>query len=334
MQTAILRCLLFLPVCAGVLLVSPREAAAQLEMKMSVKFILSAGGARPPGGSLLTDADVLQAFTDINTLLDTFGRGYHFRVTEIVDVPNHSEAYNVDVQTASEIIKAAVANNPTAFGWRNSAANMYINNDAGGGSAFSGMVVVSHNSTSRTVLHESGHHFGLCHTQGCGCQTCADCGLTDDDVADTLPDRECWTFDQIGAHAFPAVFPNLSLGQIGMVSNTFNNVMSYHHDGTGNVLTSGQLDRMADTADSLVSAGIVTGRTWFVDLNNSCSGRTGSSACVGGIGGPFQTVATGVSVAGSGDIVLLRKGHYNEPMTINKAITLRATRGDALLGKQ
>ena len=330
MKTAFLRCLLFFTALA--LVVSPREAAAQLELKVSVKFILSSSGARPPGGNLLTDTDVRRAFTNMNDLLDTFGRGYHFRITEIVDIAGHSEAYNVDVQTASEIIQAAVNSNPTAFGWRNAAANMYINNDSGGGSAFSGMVVVSHNSGYLTILHESGHHFGLCHTQGCGCQACADCALTDDEVGDTLPDRECWTFDQIASHAFPAVYPNLSPAQTGMVSNTFNNVMSYHKDGTGNVLTTGQLDRMADTANSLVASSIVTGSTWFVDLNNTCTQRSGSSACMNNTGGPFQTVAGGVNNANAGDIVLIRPGHYNEPMTITKAITLRATRGDALVG--
>jgi nitrous oxidase accessory protein NosD len=44
-------------------------------------------------------------------------------------------------------------------------------------------------------------------------------------------------------------------------------------------------------------------------------------------------VARGVSEAQAGDIVLIRPGHYNEPMTISKAVALRATRGDALIGK-
>jgi hypothetical protein len=40
-----------------------------------------------------------------------------------------------------------------------------------------------------------------------------------------------------------------------------------------------------------------------------------------------------MNAAGAGDIVLIRPGHYNEPMTITKGITFRATRGDALIGK-
>lgn len=314
-------------------LVSPREAAAQLEMKVSVKFILSSSGTRPPGGALLTDTDVRTAFTNMNNLLDTFGRGYRFRITEIVDIAGHSEAYDVEVKTASEIIKAAVDNNPTAFGWRQNAANMYINNDSGGGSAFNGMVVVSHTSGYKTILHESGHHFGLCHTQGCGCQNCTDCPLTSDGISDTLPDRQCWTENDIAVNYYHSNFAQLTPNQQVLVSNTFNNVMSYHNDGTKDVLTSGQLDKMADTANSLVQSNIVTGYTWFVDRDNGCAAPAGNSACIGGFAGPLPTFAQGVTAATSGDIVLVRPGNYNEPMTITKAITMRATRGNAIIGK-
>jgi hypothetical protein len=310
----------------------PREAAAQLEMKVSVKFILSSTGSRPPGGALFTDDDVRAAYTNVNNLMDTFHRGYRFRITEIVDIAGHSEAYDVDVKTASEIIKSNVDVNPVAFGWRQSAANLYINNSSGGGSAFNGMVVIGHDSGYKTIMHESGHHWGLCHTQGCGCQSCTDCGLTSDGIDDTLPDRQCWTENDIAVNYYHSNFAQLSASQQAAVSNTFNNVMSYHNDGTHDVLTIGQLDKMADTANSLAQSNIVTGYTWFVDRANTCTQRSGSSACTNGTGGPFQTVTGGINNANSGDIVLVRLGNYNEPMTITKAVTLRATRGNAIIG--
>lgn len=330
MKTAFLRCILFFT--AFTALISPRETAAQLEMKVSVKFILSSTGQRPPAGSLFTDDDVRRAFTNMNNLMDTYHRGYRFRLTEIVDIAGHSEAYNVEVKTASEIIKSNVDINPTAFGWRQNAANMYINNDSGGGSAFSGMVVVSHNGSYKTILHESGHHFGLCHTQGCGCQDCADCGLTSDGIGDTLPDRECWTQNDIAVNYYQSNYAQLTAFQQGVVSNTFNNVMSYHNDGTKDVLTNGQLDKMADTCNSLVISNIVTGSTWFVDADNTCTQRAGLSFCTNNMGGPYQLVAAGINNASAGDIVMIRPGNYNEPMTITKAITLRATRGNAIIG--
>jgi hypothetical protein len=106
-----------------------------------------------------------------------------------------------------------------------------------------------------------------------------------------------------------------------------------NNGGTLSILTSDQLDKMTDTANIYVSSNIVSGFTHFVDRNNGCLIPTGSSKCQNNVGGPFPTVAGGISFAVPGDIVLVHVGHYNEPMTIRKAITLRATRGNVLLGK-
>jgi hypothetical protein len=113
--------------------------------------------------------------------------------------------------------------------------------------------------------------------------------------------------------------------------------MSYHANapGAGDALifTSDQLDRWTDSANADRPAE-VSGLTWFVDRNSCSLGPTGSSACTNSfIGGPFPTIARGINAASGGDIVLIRPGHYNEPMTISKAIALRGTRGDALIGK-
>jgi hypothetical protein len=99
-----------------------------------------------------------------------------------------------------------------------------------------------------------------------------------------------------------------------------------------NFFTSDQLDRWTDSANH-DRPNEVSGLTHFVDRNNGCLAPTGSSACLVAAGGPFPTVAGGIASASPGDIVLVRVGHYNEPMTIRKAITLRATRGNVLLGK-
>ena len=85
-------------------------------------------------------------------------------------------------------------------------------------------------------------------------------------------------------------------------------------------------------ANMLVADNIVTGSTRFVDRANTC-GSVGNSACAGRFGGPFPTLAQGVSVASAGDIVLIRPGHYNERMTLTKAVTFRPTRGDGQIGK-
>ena len=135
------------------------------------------------------------------------------------------------------------------------------------------MLVLKYTSGAGVFLHEGGHHLGLDHTQGAGCKDCDTCtSLVSDDIADTLPDRSCWSSNQIAANAFPADYPNLSLAQITQVSNTFNNVMSYHgpDGGTATVLTSDPLDQMADFSRT-DRANIMDGKTVFVDrASTSC----------------------------------------------------------------
>ena len=117
-------------------------------------------------------------------------------------------------------------------------------------------------------------------------------------------------------------------------SYTFNNVMAYHRDegGSQSVFTSDQWDKIADFTRT-DRANVMNGKTVFVDRTNTVCVPLGFSQCSGLSGGPFPTVGQGVAFALAGDIVLIRPGHYNEPMTITKAVALRATRGDALIGK-
>ena len=153
--------------------------------------------------------------------------------------------------------------------------------------------------------------------------------MVTDDVADTLPDRACWTANDIATNYYHSNYAVLPAGQQIAVNNTYNNLMSYHP--VRSWLTPGQMDRATDTSNNSQRV-IATGFTWFGDRDNTCTQRSGSSACVNNIGGPFQTFAGGVNNANAGDIVLIRPGNYNEPVTITKAITLRATRGNAVVG--
>ncbi len=313
-------------------------AQAQLEVRLSVKVILDANGLRPAGGTLSTDVGIRSSVAAANSLLASFGRGFQFRITEIVDLPGHAELLDLACQDASDAIDAGVQLNPVSYQWRLTAANVYINKgDDNASCAFNSLLVLKYTSGAGAVLHEGGHHLGLAHTQGSGCKDCDTCtSLVSDGIDDTLPDRACWSFNQIAANAFPATYPNLTPAQTAMVSNTFNNVMSYHRPdgGTAPVLTPDQWDRIADFTRTN-RANIMNGKTVFVDSTTpACAARDGFSECFGAsVGGPFLTIAQGINRASAGDIVLIRPGNYNEPMTITKAITLRATRGDAFIGK-
>lgn len=313
------------------------RAHAQLEVRVSVKFILDTNGMRLPGGKLSTDDQIRNSITNSNRRLASFGRGYQLNLIEIKDLPGHSDLYPLSQCETTDAITQGVQNNPAEFLWRDDAMNIYINNaeDGHGCSAGLGGVIVQ-SYLGSIGLHEPCHFFHVCHTQGCGCAECNVCQeLQDDGLADTLPDRECWTKDDISTNWFHKVFDNLNPAQQASVSNTFNNIQSYHvrNGGSGTVLTSDQLDRIADSANLLAASNIVSGLTQFVDRTNGCANPNGLSNCILGIGGPFRTVANGIGHAHVGDIVLLRSGHYNEPMTLSKALTFRATRGDALVGK-
>ena len=318
------------------------QAQAQIQVRMSIKVILDANGHRPAGGNLSTDDGIRDnVATNSNTFLAAYGRGYQLKIVEILDLPGHSELSEVEDCALINAIRAGLRTDPTGYLWSTDAMNVYINKGTNGPGAHPGcsgglgdMVTLKY--TSGFGLHETGHYLGLCHTQGCDCPGCDVCtNLIDDGIADTLPDRECWSKDQISMYSYSLSYANLNPQQQARVNDTFNNVMSYHgpDGGSHDVLTPGQLDKMADGANSLVASNVVSGFTWFVDRDNTCAAPVGNSTCIGGFAGPLLTVARGIAAASGTDIVLIRPGHYNEPMTITKAVTLRATRGDALVGK-
>jgi hypothetical protein len=181
-------------------------------------------------------------------------------------------------------------------------------------------------------FHEIGHYFGLCHSHGCGCGACVpnQTGVCftepgDDGIDDTLADAGCWNADQIAQHHFGTSFSNLDAANQERVVDAVQNVMSYRSLRTR--LTEEQLDVWADYASTMYS-NVADGRTYFVATNGSISG-TGRSTH------PVDTVTNGVALASrdGNDIVLLRPGVYHETPTIQRPVTLRATRaGPAIIG--
>ncbi len=214
------------------------------------------------------------------------------------------------------------------------------------------------------ILHESAHFLGLRHTQngerelnanGSVCTNGCACAVQvagEDSIADTLPDHSCWsTADRIATNNFNGRrFAQLTLPEQTLVNNTLSNIMSYHGNfaaprdpTTGaitgpadrSVLTSDQLDVMTDYSNGGRSY-VASGRTWFVDRDNNSTIPDGNSRSfevplVGPVGGPFKAVADGVTQAGANDIVLIRPGTYTDSTRFAKALTLRATRGNAVL---
>lgn len=194
------------------------------------------------------------------------------------------------------------------------------------------------------VVHECGHFYGLLHTHGgCDCPSTDGCTLFngywvgDDGLSDTLKEaagNRCFTnINQLTLANFNKWLINCTPEEQILASNTFYNVMSYHDppnkDLLMNRMTEQQADRLTTYANS-ARANTTSGRTRFV----SPSGSDANSGLHSAAPKPTVLSAVNASAAGGGDIVLLRPGNYNEQITINKPVTLRATRaGWATIGK-
>jgi hypothetical protein len=326
------------------LLCGAGAAHGQLNVRVSVKFILSAGGARPSNGgcfgasgvNLTSDQAVRDNIDYANELMDRLGRGYRYQLTEIRDVSGWSGFFNLPARdggnkSALEAVATSNATTRAQFFWRNDAVNIYINNTSSGWCSFPGdesVIFIGSCAYDTLMIHEMGHYFSLAHTHSgetyrnadntpCanGCACARQLGGNSDGFADTLPDNECWDRADIVANN-----PGASAAQ---VDNLWFNIMSYHIPQDR--FTPDQFDAWTDTANS-ARFNAVTGRTRFVDRANGSGFEFGTSAL------PYDTVSQGVAAASAGDIVLIRRGNYNQPQTITKAVTLRASRGTAVIG--
>jgi hypothetical protein len=337
------------------LLLAPALAFGQLEWRVSIKVFTGSGGALPrqPGwGSGGLYQSLSNGVAYANAILDASCRGYRWRLVEILPVPGSTAAapastnswFNVAVSGATQDdLDGKAKANPGGFILRNNAINFYYtdnnNSPNGGYCAFptenQNVILIAPDSFADVFLHESGHFFGLLHTfdsaqnlnnnntpctNGCACAKLVG---GDDNIPDTPLDHTCWNQDNVALTAYGTVYAMLNSGQQYFVDNTWSNVMSYH--SPGNRFTSDQLDVMADNSNGARN-NAASGFSRFVDGTGNFFFQFGSSAF------PYLTVATGISSANNGDIVLIRPGSYNEPMTITKPVTLRATRGSATIG--
>ena len=120
------------------------------------------------------------------------------------------------------------------------------------------------------------------------------------------------------------MYSQLSAGDQHRVNQVLHNVMSYREQRAA--LTPGQLDRMTNYSNGTVHH-VTDGYTRFVDYHGDPLAADGSSSF------PYITLGDGLIAADPGDIVLIRRGSYNEAMTLDQDVTLRASRGDALIGQ-
>lgn len=74
------------------------------------------------------------------------------------------------------------------------------------------------------------------------------------------------------------------------------------------------------------------GRDLYVDRTSGCLFPVGTPLCVFGAG-PYVTVGQGVAGANSGDVLHIHTGNYNEPMNVEKILTLQAVNGPVIIGQ-
>ena len=340
------------------LMVVPSAAGQFIYIKLSIKVVLNpADGTRPSG---VNDTDIDRMIEGMNNLMAGYLRGYRFRRVDPIwnvggrgDTTGPSRYYSVnflddDEELDKDDMEDDAEASPGLYRWNSSAINIYVNGATGGGQcSFPSDELVAvggrniHNVS--LVFHELGHYFDLYHTQGSTCGDCDDCDSPEsDEIADTLPDWPCWDENGIANNAFGLSYAALTEDQRKLVDDVFHNIMSYHNGGSAGAtstsldrLTELQLDRWTDTVLS-ERRHVMTGVTRFVDsgLFSLCPLPDGSSHCltVVFLGGPFAMLSAAVSASNpdGGDIVMLKPGRYTEWLTIDQAVTLRATQNGAV----
>jgi hypothetical protein len=268
-------------------LATTQKTAANVQLRVSVKFILNSSGQRPTG-TLSTDDHVREQIRRGNAILARSGAGYEFVVTEIGNVSGASQWFDVDARDTGQrlLLQNAALANPSLYQLRLNTVNIYVNgNESSGNCAIAPpdqIILIGQRGRATTIPHEIGHYFGLFHTQGRFCGGCAEppapgapiignlCSSEPDSdgIPDTLPDLQCWNQDQIAQRSFAQNYDNLNVAQRAQVDAVFFNLMSYHAEPRSR-LTAGQIDRMTDSINS-GRANAASGRTVFVDHRNQC----------------------------------------------------------------
>ena len=322
--------------------VRAQAADTVINIRVSFKAVVN-----PLDGSLpmLSGREVRQSDVDalvdgMNDLLVLYGRGYrvarHGGLIAVGEIGGSfsgpSQWFNVDFfddPDAKHDMDKAARGNPVSYAWSPNAVNIYIVDDFGGAKCSTSdseeiiVASVGRVNEPRVILHEIGHYFSLCHTQGCSCADCdGELGTAcespgDDEVGDTLLDVQCWTLDDIANASFFEPFNTLPVELKNRVIDTAENLMSYHHMPPLQLmlgrLTEGQLDRWTNTIKALpfgftYRAHVVDGLTYVVPDDWTLGDARGR--------------------AGANDIILLRPGtrHFIATVTLDEPTTYRVTR--------
>jgi hypothetical protein len=330
-----------LPLATVLWVASLGTVIANLQVNLSVKFILNADGTRPNGG-IGSAAGFGGEVTHGNQVLSATGRGLQLVVVEYLDIqppapPGQPADYWFSLLARENrlTIESAARAEPATWRWHENAINIYVNNTDSGQCSFVGTgsaISLGASIKPGTVVHEVGHIFNLRHTHA-GDYTdnpsTPPFALADLRDGDSLPQTaednpNIKNHDQLSEALFGHGYDAATPQEKGVVDSAFENVMSYHNE---NRLLPVQMDIWTLNALDARFA-LCSPRTWFV-------ANAGSDAASGdNEGSPFATLARALTSASTSvgpvdDVIVLRSGTYTSPPDnlIGVACTLRATQG-------
>jgi len=346
--------------------------AQEIDIRLSIKYILNASNARAPG-YYATEQNIIDTIDETNQGLRRLGRGYHFVIVGNIDevredqtpLSNSSDFYNIDLTDENLALEDAAKADPIGYHWRNDAVNIYVVNCCGGGATIPsnpheagyGVVFMSADnnyspsdpdrySQKGSWIHELGHHFNLIHT------------WEDDGVADTRTDSnplQCWGTPPPGS---PFGCNNGGVNECCCTTKIANldakaaaenwtaseyqairyNVMSYQ--GAPDCVALGEdpitFDNMILTQgqlDRFTDATRFYHSTEVTGLTYFVDGANASSPFNGYSTDPYQTVNDALQVSQARDIVMIRPGTYPENIRMETPTTLRTPVGVARIGQ-
>ncbi len=351
----------------ALLFVAP-VTAQEIDVRLSIKYILGADGVRPTG-FYGTEQNVRDVITATNRAMQRWGRGYRFVITEFQDVTVSGAPGSAAFSTISPLdeigmLEDAAEMDPVGYHWRTNATNIYIADCCAAAAAipeddvgreivyFSADVNLSstdpgQNARQTIWAHEIGHHFDLIHP------------WADDRVADTQsePTPSQCTGPIPPQGTFPCALGGsdecccsskvanlLAAAQSNGWSQQEHDDLRYNVMGYMGAVDCALLGEDVITIDTMRltdgqldrwtdasrrhHADDTTGLTHFVD-------EQATSPFNGYSGDPYLTVSDGLGAADSlgGDIVLIRAGTYVENLILDHPVTLRASRGAVILAK-
>ena len=272
-------------------------AAADVPVRVSVKFIVDAAGNRPATGSFNTTAEV-NAEADAGTdILKDMLSEHRIQITEIIDLPTSLSGWSTTAVNGAnrDSVRTAAMASPGTWSWRTNAVNVYVT--GGAGTAVSkfppnnDIILFGQNcgNSPSCLLHELGHSLNLLHThEGGGADGCAD----------TLLDDDTWNnTDQMAQANYGVNYSALTAAQQNLVDQTWSNFMSYHTTPPQLRYSSCQKDR--------VSTQGYTDRAWLLAKEPVYVGSCVIS-CNGSFLLPYQTLQQALSAGGlAGKVIVL-----------------------------